>query len=202
MQLVRASNPDRYSYVEHGSKNNTGVFGDVRENKVVTVYQSKNSSYKDHVGILDLYLSKVPQEACGLNERFYLHPMMRSYEVNLWFCKTPLGVHKIQSMVKDMCKDASVDGNFTNHSLRATGATVLFNGGVPEHLIQQRTGHKSLGALRLYERPSADQSVVFSNLLNLNSEGLYSEEIVAVKRSKDQPASLSDVQGLSSESVM
>ena len=122
--------------------------------------------------------------------------------MNLWFCKTPLGVHKIQSMVKDMCKDASVDGNFTNHSLRATGATVLFNGGAPEHLIQQRTGHKSLGALRLYERPSADQSVVFSNLLNLNSEGLYSKEIVAVKRSKDQPASLSDVQSLSSESVM
>ena len=105
---------------------------------MVIVYQSKSSSYKDHVGILDHYLSKVPQEARGLNECFYLRPMVRSSEVNLWFCKTPLGVHKIQSMVKDMCKDGNVYGNFTNHSLCATGATVLFNGGVPD---QQRTGH-------------------------------------------------------------
>ena len=44
--------------------------------------------------------------------------------------------------------------------------------------------------------------MVVSNLLNSNSEGLYSEKVVAVKRSKDQPASLSDVQGLSSESVI
>ena len=51
-------------------------------------------------------------------------------------------------MVKDMCKDANVYENFTNHSLHATGVTVLFNGGVTEHLIYQRTGHKSLGALQ------------------------------------------------------
>ena len=52
------------------------------------------------------------------------------------------------------------------------------------------------------ERPSADKNVVVSNLLNSSSEGLYSEEIVAVKRSKDQPQPISDVQGLSGESVM
>ena len=29
------------------------------------------------------------------------------------------------------------------HSLRATGATALFNAGVPENLIQDVTGHRS-----------------------------------------------------------
>ena len=32
----------------------------------------------------------------------------------------------------------------TNHSLRATSTTLMFKGGVPEKLIQERTGHRSL----------------------------------------------------------
>ena len=41
-------------------------------------------------------------------------------------------------------QDAKVPGNFTNHSLRATGATMLFNTGVTESILQKQTGHKSL----------------------------------------------------------
>ena len=39
----------------------------------------------------------------------------------------------------------------TNHRLRATGATCLFNAGVPENIIQKTTGHSSIEALRGYE---------------------------------------------------
>ena len=60
-------------------------------------------------------------------------------------------------MVKDMCAEAGVKGNKTNHSLRAAGATQLFAAGVPEKVIQQRTGHKSLDALRRYENTSEHQ---------------------------------------------
>ena len=35
-------------------------------------------------------------------------------------------------MVKDICVDAGVGGNKSNHSLRATGATELYQSGVPE----------------------------------------------------------------------
>ena len=56
-----------------------------------------------------------------------------------------------------MCKDAKVEGNFTNHSLRATGATLLFDAGVPILIVQKRTGHKSLDALCTYERISPRQ---------------------------------------------
>jgi integrase len=37
--------------------------------------------------------------------------------------------------------------SLTNHSLRATGATRLFEANVPEKLIQERTGHRSIDAL-------------------------------------------------------
>ena len=62
-------------------------------------------------------------------------------------------------MVKDICADASVKGNKSNHSLRATGATELYHAGVPEKVIQERTGHLSLTGLRQYEHTSAPSCV-------------------------------------------
>ena len=59
-------------------------------------------------------------------------------------------------MVKEVCCDAVIDGK-TNHSMRATGATMLFQNEIPEHVIQTVTGHKSLDALRSYERISTKQ---------------------------------------------
>ena len=56
--------------------------------------------------------------------------------------------------MKEMCSQAGLSTEFTNYSLRAYGATSLFQAKVPEKLIQQRTGHKSLKALRQYERTS------------------------------------------------
>jgi len=39
----------------------------------------------------------------------------------------------------------------SNLSLRVTGATWLYRGGITERSIQARTGHKSIEALRVYE---------------------------------------------------
>ena len=46
-----------------------------------------------------------------------------------------------------MRHEADIDGCFTNHSLRASGASTLFQSEVPEKIIQQITGHRSLNAL-------------------------------------------------------
>ena len=43
-----------------------------------------------------------------------------------WFAPVPV------IMLKDMCKEAGIVGHKTNHSLRATGASELFEAGVPE----------------------------------------------------------------------
>ena len=53
-----------------------------------------------------------------------------------------------------MCKEAEFDKSFTNHSLRAYGATKMYQAKVPEKLIQQRTGHRSLEGLCRYEHNS------------------------------------------------
>ena len=59
-------------------------------------------------------------------------------------------------MVATIFKDAGISGK-TNHSLRVTGATRMYNSGIPEKTIQSRTGHNSIEALRVYERPSKEQ---------------------------------------------
>ena len=74
-------------------------------------------------------------------------------------------------MVKDMFRDARIEGRFTNHSLRATGTTALFNAGVrSEAVIQKSTGHKSISALRQYERVTTTQSQLMANVSQPVSE--------------------------------
>ena len=57
----------------------------------------------------------------------------------------------LTNKIKTMCEKAKFNGNETNHSLRASSATSLFDSGVPEIIIQARTGHRSLEALRAFE---------------------------------------------------
>ncbi len=53
-------------------------------------------------------------------------------------------------MLPNLCEEAGVERQ-TNHSLHVTGATAMFHANIPEKVIQSRTGHLSLKALRTYE---------------------------------------------------
>lgn len=53
--------------------------------------------------------------------------------------------------------------------MRATGATDHYTANVPEKLIQQRTGHRSLKALRTYERTTGEQELAVSKILTSGS---------------------------------
>ena len=65
-----------------------------------------------------------------------------------------------------MCKEAGIEGNITKHHLRATSATQMYDQGVPEKIIQERTGHHSLEALRTYERTDEHQHQAVSAILS------------------------------------
>ena len=68
-------------------------------------------------------------------------------------------------MVKTMFAEAGLSGNKSNHSLRVAGACSLFAAGVPERVIQGRTGHVSIEALRKYERVTENQELAVSKIL-------------------------------------
>lgn len=63
-----------------------------------------------------------------------------------------------------MCKQAGFEGFYSNHSLRATATTRLFNQGVDEQLICETTGHRS-NAVRSYKRTSDEQKNEISEIL-------------------------------------
>ena len=67
-------------------------------------------------------------------------------------------------MLKEMCIEAGIPVR-TNHPLRATGATTMFQGCMPENIIQKTTGHRSVEGLRMYERVLKEQHQAVSNLM-------------------------------------
>ena len=79
-----------------------------------------------------------------------------------------------------MCEEAGLSKHKTNHSLRVTGATSLYKGGVSEQEIQQRTGHRSIEALRKYERTGEEQHKAVSSMFSSPVELPYSSHLVPV----------------------
>ena len=166
-QVKRFSNPDRYEYTEHVSKNRAGGLRQLRvTSKVVPVYSVPEVGEKCHVSVLDFYLSKLPPDA-ATRDVFYLTPLANVPKdaTKPWFSPIPVGRNTLSTMVRGICSDGNILGNKTNHSLRATGTSALFNAGVPEKVIQQRSGHLSLKGLRQYERVTEDQQQAACQIL-------------------------------------
>ena len=121
-QFVRV---DHWRYVENGSKNDNGGLKHLRhENKVVRQYACPELGERCHVSLLDTYFARIPPTAFE-RDNFYLRPLAATPAdpSKPWFSIQPIGWNSLQSMVKDMCAEAGVKGNKTNHSLRAAGAT-------------------------------------------------------------------------------
>ena len=67
-----------------------------------------------------------------------------------------------------MCNAAGISGFKTNHSLRATAATRLYQSRVDEQLVMERTGHRSIDGIRSYKRTADFQRENVSDILNCN----------------------------------
>ena len=189
-QLVRQCNPDRYEYTENGSKNQSGGIGDFNvPNKIVPVYSNPAAGVRCHVFLLDMYICKLPVEAKRDLDIFYLRPLsfVPCNDISLWYpCKQCIGRNTIAMMEKHFSQQAGLEDGKTNHSLRATGATQLFDAGVPQRIIQERTGHKNVISLCSYERISHQQNQAVSNILTsgTHASGSFQDEVAVVKAVK------------------
>ena len=170
-------NEDCYIYTENVSKNRAGGLAQLKlENKSVRIVRNPDAGNRCHCKLMDLYLSKLPTTARE-NDIFYLRPLEKFTPDGPWYSAVPVGRNKLLKMVPDMCKAADIKGHKTNHSLRATGATELYTAGVPEKIIKERTGHRSLECLRMYERTSTKQHKAVSRVLSSTSGTNYSMEM-------------------------
>ena len=94
-----------------------------------------------------------------------------------WFTTVPVGKNTSAKMAKEVYAEAGVGGQRSNHSLRATGATELYQAGVPENVIQERTGHLSLTGLCEYKHTSGEQQAVVSRILASKAPTVYHQQL-------------------------
>ena len=113
--------------------------------------------------LLRLYQSKCPSSRP--KDSFYLRPLKNPTE-HCWYAPHAIGHHTLDNTVSRICKAAGIKGFKTNHSLRVTTATRLFQAGVDEQLIMERTGHHSTDGIRTYKRSSAQQQEAISDILS------------------------------------
>ncbi len=112
------------------------------------------------------YLSKLPEMTkCG---HLYLAlATAKQFRNGQWYRNAPMGINNIGTRIKSICKEAGLTGFFTNHSLRASNATNLYNSGVSEQIIQENTRHHSIEVLCGYKVTSVNQKKHASRILSM-----------------------------------
>ena len=162
-------------------KTNQGGLNAKNSHKVVYVYEASNAMrcpvkiFKKYVGLL------LQSKSCG---KLYLRPRQK-YSPSVWYCDQPYGKNKIANTVKEICNKAGIEGHFTNHSLRATSTSRMYQCNVPEQVIKEVTGHRS-DCVRVYKKMS-DQLREHASKTIVGEENL---EPVVKKRKVEQSESL------------
>ena len=154
-------------YTEDTSKNRPGgLKGRKVIPRVVIHHASTTNPERCFVRLFKKYTALCPKtENQNPDAPFYLKQLANPTET-CWFSTIPLGHNTLQSTVVRICNAAGIGGFKTNHSLRATAATRLYQLGVDEQLVMEQTGHHSIDGIRSYKRTADFQRENVSDILN------------------------------------
>ena len=152
-----------------------------KERKIVWIYPSKNVD-RDPVRLTQKYLSLWPPQTRKPN--FYLRSLDKP-TIKRWYGDHVVAETKLRGVVKDLLSAAEIDGYFTNHSLRRSCPTRLFQAGVSEKIVREVTCHRS-NALHAYQITADNQREQVSNIIANNPDGENSDnescEVVSVEK--------------------
>ena len=99
------------------------------------------------------------------NNALHLTPSKNPTE-NCWYSHVPIGHNKLAETIPRLLKQAGVPGFFTNHSLRATSTTRMYEAQLDEASIMQRTDHRSVNGVHAYKRRTDKLEELTSAVLN------------------------------------
>ena len=147
------------------TKTNDGGLKHMRkERKVVWIHPSENVN-RDPVRWVEKYISLCPPVTPKTKKfNFYLRSLEKPTPTR-WYGEQIVGVNTIRSNVKTILKDANIDRYMTNHSLRRSSATRLFQNGVDKKLVKEFTGHVS-DAVDKYQETSDTQRAQMSKIIH------------------------------------
>ncbi|XP_072042901.1 zinc finger MYM-type protein 2-like [Amphiura filiformis] len=135
IQMLTNENEETFlRYTEDASKTNRGGLKHRKlQPKVVDAYENKKDRSRCIVTIFKKYEYHCPPED-KRPDALYLRPLVKPRGA-VWFTCQPLGRHKLANIVANICKQGGLGGYRTNHSLRATAASRLYDQAIDEQLI-------------------------------------------------------------------
>ena len=158
------------------TKTNDGGISSLKNDRKVVWINPNSNINRCPVRLIDKYLSLLPPvKNENSKHNFYLRSMERPNPAQ-WYTTRVVGLNTLKKTIGQLLKNAKLDGYFTNHSLRRTGTTRLFQAGVDRKLLKEFTGHRS-DAVDKYAITSHDQRTEMSNILAGNSKSLKSSNM-------------------------
>ena len=153
------------------TKTNDGGINSLRKDrKIVWINPNVTNVSRCPVRLIDKYISLLPPvKSESSRHNFYLHSMERPNPAQ-WYTSQVVGLNTLKKTVSELLKNAKLDKFFTNHSLRRSSATHLFQAGVDKKIIREITEHKS-DELDKYSVTSDAQRRHVSNVLAGNVNG-------------------------------
>ena len=161
------------------TKTNDGGLANMKKQRKVVWIFPNDSVVRCPVRLVDKYVSLCPEVTEKSKKcNFYLRSLEKPNPAQ-WFSTMPVGKNTLSKTVGRLLKSCNLDGYFTNHSLRRTSATRLFQAGVDKKIVREITGHVS-DTLDRYQQTSMEQKANVSKILtssNSHVEGAKSCEI-------------------------
>ena len=151
------------------TKTNDGGLNSLqKDRKIVWINPNKSNVNCCLVRLIDKYMSLLPPVKSETSKHnFYLRSMEKPHPAQ-WYTSQVVGLNTLRKTVGQMLKDSELDGYFTNHSLRRSNITRLFQAGVDKKLIREISGHRS-DAIDKYAETSHTQREHISNILAGNN---------------------------------
>jgi len=106
--------------------------------------------------IFQQFVDRRPPEMCQDDSPFYLSINHKHKPGSYAYKKQPLGIHKIDAMMKKFATLGNVTGKKTI-TLPGRQVQTLCEAGVADSAVMQLSGHKSVQSLIHYKRPSLEQ---------------------------------------------
>jgi integrase len=86
-----------------------------------------------------------------------------------WYCNAPLGEKILGTFMTNLSKKYKLSEVYTNHSIRATGATILAKNMYYNAQIMAVTGHIFVPALSMYQRVDDEDEIRMGKTLTDNA---------------------------------
>ena len=171
--LVLQTTPQGRRYYELGrdalfsTKNHQGGLNDPTDKSDGKMFEVINSSHCPVKTIENFLKHLNPKLDCLFQRPRELLAKCNPEKESVWYCNSPVGESTLANMMKTMSTAAGISPHLTNHCVRATAVTVLFDRNIEARQIKAVTGHKSDSAIESYNaRASFPQKENMSNILS------------------------------------